>query len=163
MVLHGSEPRCHKANLAAPVSSAALAARPLEHLNWVQSSTFILDTFSTLKLRQVMAAVVNEEAHHDAKQTPSIKQVASNTPGFDERDEQLELALANYVPGTDLEKKLVRKVDWYMIPTLWAMCVLCFLNRNNIVSISVLGVSATRWPLSTDHDTHYRATPMPLA
>lgn len=81
-----------------------------------------------------MAAAVNNETHVETKQTPSIKQVASNTPEFGDHDEQLELALANYVPGTDLEKQLVRKVDWYMIPTLWGMCVLCFLNRNNIVS-----------------------------
>lgn len=43
-------------------------------------------------------------------------------------------ALNNYQPGSDLEKKLLRKVDLLLIPTLWIMCVLCFMDRSNIVS-----------------------------
>lgn len=78
------------------------------------------------------------------KQAPSIEQVASNTPDIDHSDEQLERAIADYVPGTDLEKKLVRKVDWFMVPTLWGMCVLCYLNRNNIVSSPSLSSRVAR-------------------
>ncbi|ETN41294.1 uncharacterized protein HMPREF1541_03229 [Cyphellophora europaea CBS 101466] len=87
-----------------------------------------------------MAGAVND-AQLDLKETPSIKQVSSNNVGIDDSDEQLDLALRNYVPGSDLEKKLVRKVDWYMIPTLWFMCVLCFLNRNNIGNANAAGMS----------------------
>ena len=45
-------------------------------------------------------------------------------------------ALREYRPDTELEKKLVRKADLLLIPTLWVMCVLCFMDRSNIVSIS---------------------------
>jgi hypothetical protein len=79
-------------------------------------------------------AVATSAADLDLKHTPEIKQVVSNNASVIEGEEELEAALRNYVPGTDLEKKLVRKVDFYMIPTLWFMCILCYLNRNNIVS-----------------------------
>ena len=46
---------------------------------------------------------------------------------------ELRVALDNYEPGTDVEKKLVRKIDFIMIPMLWWMCVLAYVDRNNIV------------------------------
>lgn len=49
-------------------------------------------------------------------------------------DKQTLEALQDYQPDSDLEKKLVRKVDLLLIPTLWFMCVLCFMDRSNIVS-----------------------------
>lgn len=66
-----------------------------------------------------------QEIDHD---TEACK-VVSNPPTA------LEVALRNYVPGTLEEKHLVRKVDLWMIPMLWWMCVLCYIDRNNIVSI----------------------------
>jgi hypothetical protein len=42
--------------------------------------------------------------------------------------------LANYVPGTDEEKKLVRKIDLYLLPMLWVMYILNYVDRTNIVS-----------------------------
>jgi hypothetical protein len=44
------------------------------------------------------------------------------------------IALEEYVPGTKEEKRLLRKVDFIMIPSLWFMCVMAYLDRNNIVS-----------------------------
>lgn len=52
-----------------------------------------------------------------------------------EHDLQLEQALQNYVPGCDAEKKLVRKLDLFMMPTLWFMYILAYIDRQNIVSI----------------------------
>ncbi len=51
-------------------------------------------------------------------------------------EEQLELerALQNYVPDTEAEKRLVRKLDWYMMPALWFMYILAYIDRQNIVS-----------------------------
>lgn len=43
-------------------------------------------------------------------------------------------ALRNYVPGTEAEKKLVRKVDLFLMPTLWIMYILNYVDRTNIVS-----------------------------
>lgn len=48
--------------------------------------------------------------------------------------DEATLAALDYQPGSDLEKKLVRKADLLLIPTLWLMCVLCFMDRSNIVS-----------------------------
>lgn len=51
-------------------------------------------------------------------------------------EEQLELerALRDYVPDTEAEKRLVRKLDWYMLPALWFMYILAYIDRQNIVS-----------------------------
>lgn len=49
----------------------------------------------------------------------------------------LDIALREYVPGSDEEKRLKRKLDRWMIPMLWWMCVLCYVDRNNIVRTSL--------------------------
>lgn len=50
-----------------------------------------------------------------------------------EYDLELERALQNYVPGSDAEKRLVRKLDLYMMPSLWFMYILAYIDRQNIV------------------------------
>lgn len=52
-------------------------------------------------------------------------------------DEELTIALANYVPDTAEEKRLVRKIDFTLLPCLWWMYVLAYLDRGNIVSCSL--------------------------
>lgn len=49
-------------------------------------------------------------------------------------DAELEEALRNYVPGSDAEKRLVRKLDMYLMPTVWFMYILAYIDRQNIVS-----------------------------
>lgn len=55
-----------------------------------------------------------------------------------EHDLELELALASYVPGSDAEKRLVRKMDFIMMPALWFMYILAYIDRQNIVGQLVL-------------------------
>ena len=55
-----------------------------------------------------------------------------------EEEREIALALKNYVPDTEAEKKLVRKVDLIMIPTVWWMYILAVLDRSNIVSLELL-------------------------
>ncbi|KAF4965631.1 hypothetical protein FSARC_6594 [Fusarium sarcochroum] len=43
--------------------------------------------------------------------------------------------MSEYIPNTILEKKMLRKVDMYQIPILWLMCVMAYVDRNNIVGI----------------------------
>lgn len=50
-----------------------------------------------------------------------------------EHDLELENALQNYVPNSAAEKRLVRKLDMYMMPTLWIMYILAYIDRQNIV------------------------------
>lgn len=51
-----------------------------------------------------------------------------------DRDLELEHALNRYVPNTDAEKRFVRKLDMYIMPTLWFMYILAYIDRQNIVS-----------------------------
>lgn len=58
-------------------------------------------------------------------------------------DHELAEALRNFVPGTAEEKKLVRKIDFYLMPMLWLMYILNYVDRTNIVS----RLSAKQYPL----------------
>lgn len=51
----------------------------------------------------------------------------------DEEDRELIEALCNYVPHSAEEKKLVRKIDAYLMPILWIMYILNYVDRTNIV------------------------------
>jgi hypothetical protein len=62
-----------------------------------------------------------------------------------EEERELALALQNYVPGSEAEKKLVRKVDLIMIPTVWCMYILAVLDRSNIVSLTQYRFSKYNW------------------
>ena len=39
------------------------------------------------------------------------------------------MALGAYVPGTEAEKKLVRKIDLYILPCMWIMYLLSYMDR----------------------------------
>lgn len=49
-------------------------------------------------------------------------------------DQEVLIALQNYVPDSSEEKRLVRKTDMVLLPTLWWMYILAYLDRGNIVS-----------------------------
>lgn len=38
-------------------------------------------------------------------------------------------ALHGYVPDTEEERKLVRKIDLYLLPTIWLMYLLSYMDR----------------------------------
>lgn len=40
-----------------------------------------------------------------------------------------DMAIDDYVPDTDEEKRLVRKIDLYLLPTLWLMYLLSYMDR----------------------------------
>lgn len=48
---------------------------------------------------------------------------------------ELQQALSDYVPGSDAEKRLVRKIDFIMMPAVWLMYILAYIDRQNIVSL----------------------------
>ncbi|SCO91063.1 related to allantoate permease [Fusarium oxysporum] len=56
-------------------------------------------------------------------------------------DEELTVALANYVPDTVEERRLVRKIDFTLLPCLWWMYVLVYLDRGNIANANAAGMS----------------------
>lgn len=42
---------------------------------------------------------------------------------------QHEQAITNYVPDTEEERKLVRKIDLYLLPAIWGMYLLSYMDR----------------------------------
>lgn len=65
---------------------------------------------------------------------------ASNDAVFVE-DIEIAEALQKYVPDTDEEKKLLRKIDLRLIPILWLMYILNFVDRTNIGNAKIAGMS----------------------
>ncbi|KAH6669660.1 phthalate transporter [Plectosphaerella plurivora] len=56
-------------------------------------------------------------------------------------DQELAEALRNYVPGTTEERKLVRKIDAFLMPCLWIMYILNYVDRTNIGNAKIAGMS----------------------
>ncbi|KAH6669796.1 phthalate transporter [Halenospora varia] len=56
-------------------------------------------------------------------------------------DSEMAEALQNYVPGTDEEKKLLRKIDLRLMPILWVMYILNYVDRTNIGNAKIAGMS----------------------
>jgi hypothetical protein len=54
-------------------------------------------------------------------------------PGQMTQEQRIDLALQNYVPDSEEEKRLVRKADMVLLPILWFMYILAYLDRGNIV------------------------------
>lgn len=73
----------------------------------------------------------SKETMQHLEQNPSIVKGGANA-----EDIELQQALRNYVPDTEAERKLVRKIDMRLIPILWIMYVLNYIDRTNIVRFS---------------------------
>ncbi|KAK0187187.1 major facilitator superfamily domain-containing protein [Armillaria mellea] len=52
--------------------------------------------------------------------------------GKPEQEWQEEFANAVYEPGSEVEKRLVRKIDRHIVPTVWVLYTLSYLDRANI-------------------------------
>lgn len=66
--------------------------------------------------------------------------------------DEVAQAIQNYTPNTAVEKKMLRKADLYQIPILWLMCVMAYVDRNNIVRSHV----ATRRSLCANNNRAMR-------
>ncbi|CAL3967753.1 unnamed protein product [Diplocarpon coronariae] len=55
-------------------------------------------------------------------------------------DLELHQAIRDYVPGTEAEVKLVRKIDLHLVPVLWIMYVLNYMDRTNIGNAKSAGM-----------------------
>jgi sugar phosphate permease len=56
--------------------------------------------------------------------------------------EALSAWMENYESGSEEEKRMVRKIDWHMMPILWIMYVFNYLDRTNIGNAKVAGMNA---------------------
>lgn len=50
--------------------------------------------------------------------------------------EQAQDLQASYVPDTEEEKALVRKLDWRLVPCCWTLYLLSNVDRSNIGNVS---------------------------
>lgn len=75
------------------------------------------------------------------KETVDLKENVNNNSGANVGDAQLAEALRNYVPGTALEKKLVKKIDFFLMPMLWIMYILNYVDRTNIGNAKIAGMA----------------------
>ncbi|OLN87319.1 putative transporter C1683.12-like protein 11 [Colletotrichum chlorophyti] len=76
---------------------------------------------------------------NDRKQSVDMKE-DKNGGVVNEVDAELAEALRNYVPGTTEEKKLVRKIDLFLMPMLWIMYILNYVDRTNIGNAKIAGM-----------------------
>lgn len=54
--------------------------------------------------------------------------ISEKDSGISEEDAVRMAALANYIPDTDEEKRLVRKIDLFLMPMLWIMYILNYIG-----------------------------------
>lgn len=90
----------------------------------------------------------------DSESGPGSGEVIAISSGDQPTFDELSAALRDYVPGTALEKKLVRKLDLTLLPCLWWVYILAYLDRGNIVCVPLPLLSS---PCSTN--TSSRAMP----
>ncbi|KAI1638793.1 major facilitator superfamily domain-containing protein [Biscogniauxia mediterranea] len=57
-----------------------------------------------------------------------------------EQQKQQEGLIETYVPDTEEERKLVRKIDLYLLPTMWLMYLLSYMDRTNIGNAKIAGM-----------------------
>jgi hypothetical protein len=50
--------------------------------------------------------------------------------------------MEDYVPGSEEEKRMVRKIDRHMMPMLWLMYILNYIDRTNVGNAKVAGMEA---------------------
>lgn len=88
-----------------------------------------------------MSAEKENAAGPTVQQVPTAGSVRSSDNGVNKEPADAD-ALAhqylidNWVNGTDEEKRLVRKLDWRILPCCWILYLLGFLDRANVGYVS---------------------------
>lgn len=68
----------------------------------------------------------------DAAKEPTVE-MSEHRPSMKGEESELDVALRNFTPGSPEEKKLVRKIDLYLMPILWIMYIFNYIDRTNVV------------------------------
>ena len=93
-----------------------------------------IDPVSTRNFKALYAATVMNDIKNQMQYVESMPSMA----GMSEDQQELAQGLANYIPDSVEEKKLLRKIDLSLMPCLWIMYVLNYVDRTNIVSVYLL-------------------------
>lgn len=72
---------------------------------------------------------------------PASEKSGAHTHHGEIEDAAILEALQSYVPDTAEEKRLVRKIDFILLPILWWMYILAHLDRSNIANANAAGMS----------------------
>jgi hypothetical protein len=72
--------------------------------------------------------------------TDALSHLDDDTRKVLEHPEALAAWNEPYVPGSDEERRMVRKIDAHMMPILWLMYVLNYIDRTNIGNARVGGM-----------------------
>ncbi|KAM3515646.1 hypothetical protein MY11210_000824 [Beauveria gryllotalpidicola] len=75
----------------------------------------------------------------DSVRKPAARMVTEPTSLEVEESEMAE-QLRDFVPGSPEEKKLVRKIDLYLMPILWIKYVFNYIDRTNIGNAKIAGM-----------------------
>lgn len=65
--------------------------------------------------------------HHDKQNSEHEEEVDIDLPKHHEE------TVFGYVPDTEEERKLVRKIDLYLLPAIWGMYLLSYMDRTKFV------------------------------
>ncbi|KHN94231.1 Major facilitator superfamily domain, general substrate transporter [Metarhizium album ARSEF 1941] len=75
-----------------------------------------------------------DEAHSHHEMREKMSAAGTNEP-------ELAEALRRYVPHSADERRLVRKIDLFLMPTLWVMYILNYVDRTNIGNAKIAGMA----------------------
>lgn len=71
---------------------------------------------------------------HDPK--TSVEMI-DNVAAF---DAEKDFSVVGFIEGTDEEKELVRKIDLFLMPTIWVLYCFSYMDRTNIGNAKVAGM-----------------------
>ena len=82
-------------------------------------------------------------------QTIDDKQHTDHIDTIDGKRNSLEdEGVAAYVPDSPEEKRLVRKIDKHLLPMLWIMYIMNYIDRTNIGNVSIYCLCVCRMGLT---------------
>jgi hypothetical protein len=58
-----------------------------------------------------------------------VKESSTEIEDVERSKNSIEVTGNAYIPDTDEEKKLVRKIDLFLLPTIWLMYLLSYMDR----------------------------------
>jgi len=61
------------------------------------------------------------------------KQHSTEVEDVGPKTDNMRTEVDSYVPDTEEEKRLVRKIDLYLLPTIWIMYLLSYVDRTKLV------------------------------
>jgi hypothetical protein len=91
---------------------------------------------TSIEVKPSLAQGPRTSTHSDRKSTPHVL-----TPDVDAESAAILAAYENFIPNSEEERSIVRKIDFILLPILWWMYILAYLDRGNIANANAAGLS----------------------